>query len=135
MRFTSVILFLFCIHVSMAIVNGVVGSDGIFPLLQSQNQPKSDWFTTTSNEVNEGSYFQNTVQSSGTVVELGFGDLARGIAKFFIVFGIGIVVVPTTMTGFGMDLWLATLFSLPIYAIYIMAIVQLVMNRQFKGME
>jgi hypothetical protein len=135
MRFTSVILFLFCIHVSMAIINGAVGSSGVYPILQSQGQPKSDWFTTATTEVDTGSYFQNTVQSTGTTVELGFGDLARGIAKFFIVFGIGLVAVPTTMTGFGMESWLAVLFSLPIYAIYVMAIVQLIMNRQFKGME
>ncbi len=135
MRFASIIVFLFCIHVSVAMINATVGPDGVWPILQTQNQAQTEWFTSVGGEIDDGTYLQNTVQSNAQSVELGYGDLVRGMGHFFIVFGKGVIWVPSTIQSFGVPSPLYYFLSLPVYMIYMLAIVQIIMNRTFRGMS
>lgn len=125
MKFYSLALFLFLLHVSMAIVNATA----IFPM---SKQPMTEWFDKVNDDqLSDEEYMQSSVSS--TSVWGGIADFVKGLFYFILALGIGIIAVPYTLSIFGMIAPFTYYFSLPFYLIYIIAVAQLIANRATKN--
>jgi len=129
MKFYTIALFIFLVHISAAVINSMNITDAY------SIQPTQSWFDAVGQSSSQNQqYFQSSAQQSSTA-SFGFGDFVKGFAIFVLTFAFGLVAVPYTMMQFGMDLGTATLFSLPVYLVYGGAIAQFISNRANKGMN
>jgi hypothetical protein len=126
MRFVSIAVFLFCVHVSMAVVN----STGIFITTIS---PSQEWLSSTNQQqVQSQQYVPNQVQQS---IDWSWGDVIKGVFFFVMSFGLSIVFLPWTFVQFGMSWSLAGLISAPFYLMYLFGWAQWLANRPEKNMS
>ena len=126
MKYTTIATFFLMIQISLALLTGI----GLFNI---DKEYSSDWFAKVDNAGLEAESYVSGEAKSPEV--LGFGDFLKGLYTFVKNFGLAIVWVPKTFETFGMLSPLTYYFSLPIYFIYGIAIIQLISNRSFKGME
>lgn len=125
MKFYSLALFLFLIHVSMAITNAT----DIFPM---SRQPMTEWFDKVNDDqLADEEYMQSSVSS--TSVFGAIADFVKGLFYFILALGLGIIAVPYTLSTFGLVAPFTYYFSLPFYLIYIIAVAQLIANRATKN--
>lgn len=127
MKYLSIVLFIFFIHVSMAIVN----TTGI---LSVEYQEQEDWFDDVKDDrLKDESYVQSQVSTSAE--SFGFGDFIKGILYFVRAVGWGIISVPYTLGIFGLEYPYNYYFGLPVYFLYFLAIAQFIANRSTKTMR
>lgn len=127
MRFLGIVLFVFCLHVSIALVN----STGVF---YSEVQAKSDWFIEIDDDsLADESYVQS--QLGTTTDSYGVGDFVKGLWYFVKAFGWGIIAVPYSLGMFGLKAPFTYLVSLPVYLLYFLAIAQWISNRGTRNMS
>lgn len=124
-KYYSLALFIFVLHVSMAVINAT----GVFPMAK---QPMSEWFDKVNDDqlANE-EYVQSSVSSTsvwGTIA-----DFVKGLFYFIVALGLGIIAVPYTLGIFGMVAPFTYYFSLPFYLIYLVALAQIIANRAGKN--
>ena len=126
MKYFSLTLFFFLIHISLATVNAL-------GLIATPLQPQNDWFTTIDQDglLNE-SYIQGEVNAGS---EFDFGDFIKGFFYFITTLGLGIISVPYTLGLFGLKAPFIYYFSLPVYLLYLVGIAQFISNRGLKGMS
>lgn len=125
MRFISLATFLFCVHVSMAIMN----ASGVFV---TTVQPNDSWLGDfTEDNLGDEAYVQNQVDTN---VGYDLGDIVKGVFYFVLVFGASVIVLPFTFVQFGMPWGFAILLSIPMYFIYALAWAQFIANRSTKSM-
>jgi len=120
-RYALFAIFIFCIHVSMALFN----AGGIF---HESYMPHQEWMDNVDEDrLSDTEYVQGQITAEYT---FGFGDFVKALWYFVTALGLGIVVVPYTLTQFGFALNLAVLISMPVYMIYFVALAEFV-----RGME
>jgi len=124
MKYTAIILMLMSIHVSMAFINAM----GVFT---ESRQPNMSWLEKQIANT-AGSYTQSEVVSDNS---LGFGDFVKGLFYFVGSFGLGVIIVPYTLAAFGLTAPWTYFLSIPVYAIYTIALIQIIANRPFKSFE
>lgn len=125
MKYLSLVLFIFCLHISMSAINAV-------GFLHSNQQPLTNWFEQVDDSsLANASYVQGTVNTDS----FGFGDFVKALFYFVLAFGFGIIAVPYTLAGFGLQAPFIYYFSLPIYILYLLAIAQFIGNRGTRGMS
>jgi len=125
MKYLSIVMFLFCLHVSLAVINAT-------DIFSTTVTPQNSWFDDIDdNRLADEEYVQSQVD---TDVSFGFGDFVKGIYYFVKALGWGILSVPYTLQIFGMQSPFIYYFSLPIYIIYFIAIAQFISNRATKSM-
>ena len=125
MKYYEIIIFVLCLHVSVAIVNAT----GMFHTTQEHDK---EWFNRLLISTGD-QYSQNQVQTESD--SWGIGDFVKGLGIFIWNFAVGIFVIPATLGAFGLVSPYVYYISVLIYAIYIAAIAQIVANRDFKGMS
>lgn len=124
MKYLSITMLILCIHVAMSMFNAA----GIF---HTSLQPDTEWFDDLT-AVKDDKFSQAQVEDlSAFDASVGF---IKALFYFFTYLAIGIVIVPYTMTAFGIPLILAVPLSIPVYLIYVVAIAQWFGNRSAKGM-
>lgn len=125
MKYYEIVVFILCLHVSVAMVNAT----GIFHTGIQHNEA---WFNrlylSTQDE-----YAQEQVESDNQ--DWGVGDFLKGLGIFIWNFGVGIIIVPTTLGAFGLTSPYIYYLSVLIYFIYVAAIAQFVSDRQIKVMS
>lgn len=124
MRYVSIALFVFFLHISMALLNAS-------QLTIVTKQTSSDWFDQTEAML-DNTYDYTEVSST---YDFGFGDFIKGMWYFVQTFGFGIIWVPRTLQMFGIISPFSYYFSLPVYIIYVLGIAQFISNRNTKGMR
>ena len=124
MRFVSIALFVFFLHISMALLNAS-------QLTTVTKQTSNDRFDQTDAML-DNSYEDTQISST---YDFGFGDFIKGMWYFVQTFGFGIVWVPKTLEMFGIISPISYYFSLPVYIIYVLGIAQFISNRNTKGMR
>lgn len=125
MKYYEIIIFVLCLHVSVALVNAT----GIFHTTQEHDK---EWFNQLYLSA-EDEYEPGNVESDGWIASL--IESVKALAMFIINFAVGIIVVPTTLGAFGLGSPYVYYISVLIYAIYIIALIQIISNRGFKGMS
>jgi len=125
MKYYEIVLFILCLHVGVAIVNGT----GIF---HSTMQHDEEWFNRLMISTGED-YEQSQVQTDSA--NWGIGDFVKGLAIFIWNFAVGIIIIPATLGSFGLSGVYIYPLSALIYSVYIAAIAQMVADRQMKGMS
>lgn len=124
MKYLAITMFVLCVHVSMAIYNAT----GIFSIALQENQ---DFINTFSkSELKDESYVQSQVDSNQ---DPGLGDYIKAISLFIGSFFLGVIVVPYTLHLLGLNWFYASLFSVPVYFMYVAAWIQLVSKDNWVG--
>lgn len=125
MRYLAIVIFLLCVHVSAAFVNSV----GVF---DHGLNPADEWFNEIDDQrLKDESYIQSQVE---TDFWGGVGEFVKGLFYFIVTFAWGIIYVPYTLQGFGMVQPFIYYISIPVYALYFLAMAQLIANRSTKTM-
>lgn len=125
MRFVSLAMFLFCIHISMALVN----ASGIYEVSLNPDQQWID--QVDQDELKNQEYIQDQVN---TDVSFDLGDLVKGLFFFVTTFGFSVIVLPATFIQFGVPTAIAILLSVPFYMMYFFGLAQWIANRNEKSM-
>ena len=144
MKYLTVVTFIFLLHVSMATLNAALVASGnkftdnVYAVGMFKLQPSQSWFDNVETEAKDDQYFTTTAFQGAS----GFGDFvqaaistAKGIAKFVIMFGFGIVAIPYTFHLLGLPWVIATPLSLPIYLLYGLALAQFGSGRGTKTID
>jgi len=128
MKFVTLVLIFFLLNLSFSIVNTM-------NLSHYSLQPQQTWINEISKEsLHDEEYFQNTaVQQAAT--NFGFGDFVKVFWLFVKTFSYGVVAPKYVLLQFGVENNVATLFSLPIYLLYSLALAQFVSNRASRSMD
>lgn len=123
MKITSLVALIIC----MAFASAIVNSLHVFTTAGYNYDTK---LTSTINDtVSAGEYLGAGVTTTGT---LGLGDFIFGFFLFTKIFFTAIFIPATIFTGFGAPLDMAVLFSMPIYLIYIIAVIQFISGRYIE---
>jgi len=126
MRYLSVVVFIFCIHVSLAGLNA-------YGIYSTEVTPQQSWFNdVNADQLADAEYVQSQVENN---VDFGFGDFIKGIFYFIAAVGWGVFAIPYTLSAFGVPPPFTYYFSLPVYFMYFIAIAQFLSNRGTKGMD
>lgn len=127
MKFLNFVMFVMMINISIAVVN----ASGI---LSTSHQSNNEWINKVYDEnLADASYVQGQVSSDS--VSLGYGDFVRGLWQFVSTFSLGVVWMPFLYSQFGLSFPYTYYFTVPIWMIYSIALIQIVANRQFKSMS
>ncbi len=125
MKYLNIATFLFCLHVSLAILNAT----GVY---STELTPQTSWFDDVNDqELADANYAQSQV---GQTIDYSLGDVVKGIFYFVKALGWGILSIPYTFQIFGVQAPFTYYFSLPVYIMYFLAIAQFISNRATKGM-
>jgi len=96
-------------------------------------QPHNGWLNKfTQENIKNQEYSSTGVQSE---VNLGLGDYVKAFFYFLFALAAGVVAIPYTLNIFGIPWLYATIFSIPIYFVYIIGISQFIGNKNLKSME
>lgn len=129
MRIINIVLMLFFINLSAAIVNSI----NMYEHYQIQADQMA--IDDVKNSVSgDSEYFQNSAANNENN-NFSFGDFLKGFFMFIGTFALGMILCPYLMVQFGMDVSLAIMCSVPIYALYGLAIAQFISNRATKAMD
>ena len=126
MKYATFVILIMCIHVSFAFVNAV----GVFPYYMS---PHEEWWSNIDQAtLEEQSYIKGEVELD---YDFGIGDFVKGFFYFIYSFGFGIIVIPYTLSCFGLSYPWFLYLSMPVYLLYFLALAQLLANRATKYMR
>ena len=126
MRFISLALFIFFIQISFAIINTTM-------IFDTSINPKSDFFTEIDlDSLQNTSYVSSDVQSDNLQ---GGGDFIKSLWYFIGSFGHALYSTPYLLSQFGVVAPFTYYFGLPIYLLYLLAFIQIIGNRSFRGMR
>lgn len=129
MRFESIAIMIFIIHIAMSIVNATQLFDSSSTLTPNQDYiSKVQSVTVDANGVPQNESFYQTQSSSN--LNLGFLSdvilIAKALFYFVAVFFFSLFVIPYTFVQFGVPSTIAALVSIPIYLMYIYTIMQII---------
>lgn len=127
MKFVEIALFLLCIQLSIGIVNAL----GIFEV---SKQYQSDWVDSLNTEAQNNKDKQYSESPISTSYQFDLGATIKGLVSFSIAVGLAVVSVPYTLGLFGVVAPFNYFFSIPVYFIYFMALMQIIGNRGLKSM-
>ena len=116
MRYLSIVFFLVCIHVSIAMVNTMHITDPY--LAPSQELLDKGGQADLMDE----EYTKSQISTDTD----GFGDYIFAIFKFIGTFALGVVIIPYTLVKIGIAMPYAMYISIPIYLLYIIAWIQII---------
>lgn len=118
MKFLDVVVFLLCLNVAISLINAT----GVFAST-AQVQPQDTWMSKFSDsDLEDSSYLQTELSSS----QGSLGDIAFSLFHFVSNFFLGVVALPYLFNQFGIPYFLGTLISIPLYAMYMIGIVQFI---------
>lgn len=113
------------IHISLSIYNAV----GISAYVLQQDNNLLNSFT--KDELQDEAYIQSEVTNS----DPSFGDYVKALFYFVGSFALGVLAVPYTLKQFGLIFPFTLYLSIPIYALYLLAIIQIISKDTFKGKQ
>jgi hypothetical protein len=125
MKFLNIAIALFCINIAFAMVNftGLFGYSHSF---------YSEWFSSVDqNKLQDEKYTQSLTEDTSVLDTL--WSIAKGLWFFVKVLGITIFAFYWTLQSFGMPVELCYLFSLPVYLIYFIALIQIIRGNGFEN--
>lgn len=126
MKFISIVIFILCLHVSVALVN----ASGIFP---NYMLPHEEWWGNIDEQrLKEETYVQGNVEPD---LDMGLWDFVKGVFYFVYSFGFGIIVFPYTLAMLGLQSPFIYYLSIPVYLLYLLGWFQILANRQTKSMR
>lgn len=130
MRLVTLVIFMFILHASVAIVN----ASGMYG--DYSKAPASAWLDSVSGNASTASYTANEFSDSGTAST--WTDIIfaiKGTFYFAISFLTCLAIVPYTFMMFGVPTATAIMVSIPFYMIYLLGIAQWMTDRSTEGMR
>ena len=129
MKFLKIAVFLFCFQIALAMLNY---SD---QYTANEMAIADEWMEdVTAEEVKKDSFVQNLFGEGIADAIATMTGYIRGLSMFIKVLAGAIVVFPKTLISLGIDSTIAVLVSLPVYLIYLVAILQFISKNQMEGM-
>lgn len=128
MRLTALVIFILCISLASSIVAMFDTSTGgrLFTEIPS-NGATDQFIDEINNTVQTQSYLGSSV-SQGNVLSQ-FGDFVTGLYTFVKIFFMSLVLPSQMLQNFGVAAPLANLIAVPIYFIYLVALIQMISGR------
>lgn len=124
MRITTLLIFI----ITLCMTNALLVSLGIF---QTAPDFKSEKLLSHINET-ATTYQYRSAEVQDVTKEYGVGDFLAGLWLFIQVASLGIVLPYTILTGFGIPISVALVFTIPIYFIYIVSVIQILSGRYLE---
>jgi len=124
MRFLEIAMFLFLINVGILFINEL----GFFGY---EVQAQSDWIGATDEIVEDDAYKSGSLESAD--LSYGIGDFGKALFLFVKSLLYAIVAPGYVLTVFGAPTGIAILFSIPVYLIYIIALIQVIRGFGFES--
>lgn len=124
MRITSLLIFIICFNLA----NGLLAATGVYTFAPTLYDGKL--IDTINTTVYNSTYTGSAVQQAANVQ--GFGDFITGIWIFTTIFFTGVFIPYQIFVAFGINTTVALLFSIPIYLIYGIGIVQFISGRYLE---
>lgn len=126
MKYISIVILILCIHVSVALVNGL----HVFP--QYMLPHEKWWSNIDKTNLDQQTYIKGEVD---TDYDFGVGDLVKALWLFVYTFGFGVIVVPYTFVCMGLPVSFSLILSMPVYAAYALGWFQILSNRTTVNMR
>lgn len=126
MKYVLFTLFVFCIHLSMAIYNAT----GLFAYGTTPDSSFLDSFNTDA--LKSASYTTSQIDQNQDVTA---GDYIKATAMFVVTLGLGVFVVPYTLSLLGLTYPYTLYFSLVVYFMYLLAILQIISKDSYSGKQ
>lgn len=127
MKIYTIAIFLFCIQISIALIE----VSGVFDSNYAYN---SQWVQEQGSIAYNESFLDYQVGGE-TDVSFSVGDFFKGLWLFIKSLAKTIIIFPYVLVQFGVPSFMAGLLSAPVYLVYIASLIQFIANRQFEGMS
>lgn len=147
MRYLDICLIIMTISLVLTLFNGVNVLPGYNKSLNSLESLTSDYNIAESEQsmaykvryyLEQGdakAYLTSGVQDTNQQYLQSGGDFIRALFYFYEIFVKGTVLVRPTLMNLGVPFYLTWFIVTPIYFLYVLAVIQLIGNRSFQGMQ
>jgi len=122
MRITAMVIFILCINLASALV----GSFGLF--ITDATDSNSDKFIETINDTVSNQSYTGSAVTSSSVLQAG-ADFVTGLFTFIKIFFIAIALPNQMLMNFGVSSDIAMYMTIPIYFLYLVALIQMISGR------
>lgn len=128
MKFYTIAMMVFLLSLSISIISQL-------DIMNVNMAYQADWISQVQSDSYKNQNYTSGLapdQNSGSDI---FSDFRIAITIFGMSLFYTTVGMPFMLSGFGLSMGLALLISLPIWLIYFMAIIQLLLRTGFEGMK